>query len=459
MRSIFFKIYLAFMVTALITSAVTLTLASYYRQWSNDSINLIAPTGGYISAAELILQQGGEPLLLEWLLTFERHPSVNAYVIDDQGFALLPIPDAVREYAMSPDNYEVRINPVSYSEILVKAPLKDTSGRVYLLVVEFVHPIAVFNLPQYIAWGLVASFLLFAIWSLALSAYLSLPVKHMQKTVRAFANGDWTARIKNNFLERRDELGELSREFNLMASQLERMIIDQRQLVSDVSHELRSPLARATVALELARFDAVPEQEEQLDRIELEMQRLNEMIEDLLSMARLETEQDHGHWRNVNVADLLNSVVEDARFERSDSIVEMHVDKSLPSVFGDPKLIKSALENVVRNALLHTLPGTGVNISAIVRDNYCRIIIRDHGPGVPPDKLEDLLRPFVRVESSRERLGVNHRGFGLGLAIAHRVILHHRGSIALANHQDGGLMVTIRLPLSGTAGKDVGQVE
>ena len=165
MRGIFVKIYSAFVVTSLVTTLVTLLLAMYYRQWSNDSINLIAPTGGYISAAELMLQRGGEPLLLEWLLTFERHPSVNAYVIDSRGLSLTPeVPEAVLSYALAADSYSAQVNVLGYSEILVKSPIRSVDGNIYLLVVEFLHPLAVFNLPAYLAWGVIASFLLFAVW-------------------------------------------------------------------------------------------------------------------------------------------------------------------------------------------------------------------------------------------------------------------------------------------------------
>jgi len=448
MRGVFLKIYLAFMVTAVVTTSVTLLMAAYYRQWSNDSVNLIAPTGGYISAAELILQRGGEPLLLEWLLRFERHPSVNAYVFDDQGLSLLPDPPAeVTSYAFSPESYEAQINPIGRSEILVKAPIQSVDGRVYLLVVEFLHPLVVFNLPAYLGWGLIASFLLFAIWSLILSGYLTRPVRAMQKTVEAFANGDWNARMDGRSLRRRDELGDLSREFNHMAGYIGRLIHDQKQLLSDVSHELRSPLARSTVALELARLDAVPEQEEHLDRIELETQRLNDMIEDLLNMARLETQQDHSHWRAVDCGEILQAVTDDARFEHPDSLINLTIADGLKPVTGDSKLLKSACENIVRNALLHTHQGTSVDISARMKGDNLRIVIRDHGPGAPEDKLKDLLRPFVRAESARERLGAGHRGFGLGLAIAHRVVSHHRGTVILRNHREGGLMVSIDLPV------------
>lgn len=451
MRGIFIRIYLAFLVTSLVATLVTVLLAMYYRQWSNDSVNLIAPTGGYISAAELMLQRGGEPLLLEWLLTFERHPSVNAYVFDDQGVSLTPaVPVDVLSYAFAADSYQARVNPLGQTEILVKAPLHSLDGRVYLLVVEFLHPLAVFNLPIYLALGLAASLLLFALWSYVLSRYLTRPLLSLQRSVRAFANGQWPVRIAQRVLARPDEIGELGREFSQMASRLQRLISDQRQLLRDVSHELRSPLARSAVALELVRLDAVPEQQEYLDRIELETARLNELIEDLLHMARLETVQDRQHWQRFDCAELLQQVVDDARFERPDSPLQLQLPVSPVWVQGDARLLCSALENIIRNALLHTAPQTSVEISLQVAA-VAEICVRDHGPGVPEHLLADLLRPFVRNEPARERspdsLQQGHRGFGLGLAIAQRVIQHHDGTLQLSNHPQGGLQVLIRLPV------------
>lgn len=450
MRGIFIRIYLAFMVTSLVATLVTLLLAVYYRQWSNDSVNLIAPTGGYISAAELILQRGGEPLLLEWLLTFERHPSVNAYVFDDQGISLLAnVPDEVREYAFASDSYKARINPLGQTEILVKAPIQTRDGKIYLLVVEFLHPLAVFNLPTYLAWGLAASLVLFALWGLVLARYLSRPLLSLRGSVRAFANGQWPVSISPDVLRRNDEIGELSREFDDMAARLQRLISDQRQLLRDVSHELRSPLARSAVALELARLDAVPEQEEHLDRIELENQRLNELIGDLLNMARLETLNDAAGWHRIDCGAVLQQVVSDARFEHPGCDVQLKLQDDC-LVRGDERLLTSAVENVVRNALLHTQPGTAVEVTLLRREGRCCLQVRDHGPGVPESMLADLLRPFVRTEQARERtpdsLSSGHRGFGLGLAIAHRVVLYHKGEINLTNHPQGGLEVSICLP-------------
>ena len=452
MRGIFIKLYLAFLLTSVVATLVTLVLSAYYREWSKESVNLIAPTGGYISAAELTLQYGGEPLLIEWLLTFRRHPSVNAYVFDNTGISLLDnVPDKVREYALSSESYEALVDPLGRSEIIVKAPITSYDGRFYLLVVEFIHPLAVFNLPTYLAWGFGASLSLFTVLAFLMSGYLARPLRRMQRSVKAMAKGDWSVRIPEKLRQRDDEIGDLSREFNHMAGKLERSLQDQRQLVRDVSHELRSPLARSRVALELARLDAVPEQEEFLDRIELETQRLDELIGDLLGMARMEIEQDKAHWQPINTAALLQDIIADARFERPDGDIRTYDQADHSDVLADPTLLAAALENIIRNALLHTNPGTSVDIHINNDPEYLLLNIRDHGPGVDEDKLADLLRPFVRNEDSRHRseesLEQGHRGFGLGLAIADKVVCAHNGQLELSNHPQGGLQADIRLPL------------
>lgn len=451
MRGVFVKIYLAFMVTSLVATIVTLLLSAYYREWSNNSINLVAPTGGYISSAELILQTGGEPLLLEWLLTFERHPSVNAYVFDDRGASLMEAaPELVLSYALAADSYDALINPLGRTEVLVKAPITAANGRIYLLVVEFLHPLAVFNLPTYLAWGLVASLLLFAVWGWLLSSYLTRPLLALQKYVRRFAGGSLDIAINPRLLQRQDELGELSREFGGMASKLSRVLADQRQLIRDVSHELRSPLARMAVALELARLDAMPVQYEYLDRIELENQRLDGLIGDLLGMARLEVDPSQQHWQFLSCQALVQAIVEDAQFEQADAALNVFYPDIPLMIQGDATLLHAALENLIRNALLHTRTGTPVDIVVRLSGLMVSIDIRDHGPGVEAHVLPLLLRPFYRNEDARERkaddLQRGHRGFGLGLAIAHRVIVHHGGELQLENHAHGGLVAHVTLP-------------
>lgn len=454
MRGIFIRIYVAFIITSLVATLITVALAVYYRQWSNNSVNLIAPTGGYISAAELMLQRGGEPLLLEWLFTFERHPSVNAYVFDHQGISLTKkVPEDVLKYALASDSYQAQVRPLKQSEILVKAPIQAVNGEIYLLVVEFVHPLAVFNLPAYMAWGLLASLLVFAVWSYVLSRYLTRPLFSLRRSVRAFAEGQWPVKYSSRMLGRKDEVGELGREFVQMANRIQRLMTDQRQLLSDVSHELRSPLARIAVALELARLDAVPEQEEFLNRIELENQRLNELIEDLLNMARLDTLDSQHPWQQLDIRELLQRIVTDAQFERQDSVINLKLPEQPLVIRGDARLLASALENIIRNALLHNQAGMSVDINVgLESEQTLQISVRDHGPGVPVHKLADLTKPFVRSEQARERsietLIQGHRGFGLGLAIAYRVVEYHQGELTLVNHPEGGLLVRIYLPLA-----------
>jgi two-component system OmpR family sensor kinase/two-component system sensor histidine kinase CpxA len=453
-RGVFVRIYLAFLLTSLVAAAVTLVLAAYYRHWSNDSVNLIAPTGGYISAAELILQRGGEPLLLEWLLTFERHPSVNAYVFDDRGLSLLPqVPNSVVEYAYSSQNYQALVDPLGRTEILVKAPIMAHNGRIYLLVVEFIHPLAVFNFPEYLAWGFVAAILLFAILGGLLSRYLTRPLVDLQRYVQALGRGNFHLTLPSKLIRRGDEVGALSREFDAMATRLARVLDDQKQLIRDVSHELRSPLARSAVALELARLDACEEQEDALNRIEQENQRLNELIGDLLGMARLEVDQNLDHWQRLDMSDLVDEIVSDARFEHPDGQLAWQPPPMALMVEADPALIRAAAENLIRNALLHTHEGTAVTVTVEAIEHQVRVCVRDRGPGVPESILPDLVRPFVRNEDARERsteqLGRGHRGFGLGLAIAHRVALHHGGELVLSNHPDGGLQACLMLPLAG----------
>jgi two-component system OmpR family sensor kinase/two-component system sensor histidine kinase CpxA len=152
-RGLYWKIYFSFILTSVLATLVTLGYAVFYRQLSNETNNIIAPTEGYISSAQLMLQRGGEPLLIEWLITFEQHPNVNAYVFDQQGSSILggEVPVSVSEYAFSASEFHVKVQPLNRSEILVKAPLTSQQGGVYLLVVEFLHPFAVLDVKSYIA--------------------------------------------------------------------------------------------------------------------------------------------------------------------------------------------------------------------------------------------------------------------------------------------------------------------
>jgi two-component system sensor histidine kinase CpxA len=247
---------------------------------------------------------------------------------------------------------------------------------------------------------------------------------------------------------RRDEIAGLAGAFDAMAERLEKAFGAQRQLLSDASHELRSPLARLQVALELARQRSGGQTEEEFDRIELEIERLNGLIGQILELSRLEAGVDAAHTEQVDVRELLEGVMADAQFEVESRGCQVSLCESFETlVNANALLLRSAIENVIRNAVKYTKPGTAVEISMRKDTGKPDIIIqvRDHGPGVPEEMLPHLFEPFVRVEEARDRPSGGH---GLGLAIADRAIRLYGGEIAARNEPDDGLSVIIRLPFA-----------
>lgn len=450
MRGLYWKIYLAFVLTSVLATLVTLAYAVFYRQLSNETNNLIAPTEGYISSAQLMLQRGGEPLLIEWLITFEQHPSVNAYVFDQQGSNISggKIPPSVSKYAFSASEFHVKVQPLNRSEILVKAPLTSEQGVFYLLVVEFLHPFAVLDVKSYIALGSLVGIIFFAGIGFLLSSYLSRPMRRLQKTVKAIAAGDLDARSGYRLRRRRDEIGDLSREFDVMADRVQTLLADQKGLLRDISHELRSPLARLQIATELARLDANDEVFEYLDRIDLETSRINDLIADILLLAKLEVERQPGQWEATDVVKIVEQIVHDAHFEQQAEVIELHCRRKVCLVKAEGKLLSSAFENLIRNALLHTFKDTKVEITIKEIKSDFAIIVRDHGPGVAEEHIQHLTQPFYRAEYARERIAQDvqqqqsgGRGYGLGMAIAHRVIRSFDGRMSIRNHPEGGLEI------------------
>ena len=243
---------------------------------------------------------------------------------------------------------------------------------------------------------------------------------------------------------RHDEIGELVGDFDAMAARLEALVHAQTQLLSDISHELRSPLARLNVALELARRKSGDAAAADLARREREAERMNELIGRLLALARAENAGAPPDLAPVDVGDLVRHVADDAAYEAQQQQKRVRVEAGHGAVVeGDARLIASAIDNVVRNAVRHTADGTDVTIAVTMSAGDVEVQVRDRGPGVPPAELERIFTPFHRVDAGRDR---DRGGVGLGLAIARRAVVVHGGSIDAANAADGGLVVTLRLP-------------
>jgi signal transduction histidine kinase len=275
-----------------------------------------------------------------------------------------------------------------------------------------------------------------------LALYLTSPIRKLREATNKLADGRLETRVIPRLGRRRDEIGDLARDFDVMAERIESLITTQQRLNSDISHELRSPLARMNVALEIAKTKSTPESAPFLERIETESTRLNEMIGRLLTLAKLESGAEEVHRVRLDLAELVRDVAADADFEAqaNGKFVEVSSADSCP-VMGSENLLRSAIENVLRNAVRYTADRTVVDVSLKASNGHAVIRISDHGGGVPEDELPNIFRPFYRVGEARER---KTGGIGLGLAIAERAVKAHKGTITARNH-NGGLQIEIGL--------------
>ncbi|WP_224982427.1 sensor histidine kinase [Geomonas agri] len=276
-----------------------------------------------------------------------------------------------------------------------------------------------------------------------------LPLRRLRRVTQQLAGGNLSVRVGEGLVHRRDEIADLARDVDRMAERTESLVGAHRRLIRDVSHELRSPLARLNVALELARDIAGPEFAAPFERIERESDRLNELIAHLLMLTRLESPEGIGQRTGFDLAELVKEVAGDVDFEArsSDRRVVALVTEPMP-VTGNRELLRQALENLVRNAARYTDVGTAVDVSLRMRvsggQQWAHIEVLDRGPGVPESELVNIFRPFYRVSDSRER---ESGGAGVGLAISDRAVRLHGGNVRASNAPPAGLKMEMDLPL------------
>ena len=285
--------------------------------------------------------------------------------------------------------------------------------------------------------------LLFAV---LLAWYFSRPIRALRSAFEAAAAGDLAPRFANDRMAAGgDELAELGQDFDRMSAQLRTLMEGQRRLLHDVSHELRSPLARLQAAIGLAHQQ--PDKlQASLERIERESVRMDRLEGELLTLSRLEAATGQAGDEQVDVVEMVDQIADDARFEAG---AQIEVEAPTPlSVRGAPDLLWSAVENIVRNAVKHGGAAEKVNLMLHADHEQVHIDVLDRGPGIADEHLGDIFEPFFRSNPTFN----NVDGHGLGLAIAKRVVENHGGSIAAANRPGGGLRVTISLPRTERAG-------
>jgi len=282
-----------------------------------------------------------------------------------------------------------------------------------------------------------------------LARHMTVPIARLVAATEQLAAGDLRTRVATVLGPRQDELGDLGLHFDAMAARIEALILSERRLIRDVSHELRSPLARLNVAAGLARRHAGPEVSSQLDRIEREAERLNQLIGQLLMLARLETGAESAQRVNFDLAMIVDEVAADADFEARGRKRAVRVIATEPCpLTGFPELMRSAVENVVRNAIRFTAVGSSVDITlrrlSDGTEPVAILVVQDHGHGVPASALPHLFEPFYRVSLDRR---AHPESAGLGLAITQRAVQLHGGSVSAGNDPGGGLVLTFALPL------------
>jgi len=438
MKSLFAKILAWFGCTMLIT-LVGSAFISAISMNPNDSDER-APWSRLmrfqLEEARTAYETGGRPELHAFLETLHRNYDAEGVLADDKGRDVLTGKDRtvlVRRARLGATRFTLyRFIPLGISTL---ARRSDDSHYWFFFIVPRSSLAASPLTPEHLFF--LAAAVVLCYW---LALHLTSPVRSLQKAVERFGGGDFTARVGST---RRDELGQLANTFDRMAGRIETLLAAERRLLLDISHELRSPLARLGVAVELARSGE--DLESSLNRIQKESDRLNALLNLLLQVTRAEGDPRSLRREHVRLDELVQQLVDESTIEASARGCQLQYRAGEPiTVEGDAELLRRAMENVIRNAIRYSPAATAVEITLARRNGSAVVDVRDHGPGVPEEALPRLFDAFYRVEKSRDS---SSGGIGLGLSIARRAIELHRGGIRAYNARPG-LEVEMELPIA-----------
>jgi two-component system sensor histidine kinase CpxA len=451
MRSLFLKIFLWFWATVVLTG-IALILSFVLQpggvpsRW-HAALGETASVYGRATVAEL--ERGGPEAAATYLEELQRNAHTSACLFDREGAEIAGHACASFNRLV---NAAAESNAPAFAMrhgiVRVGVRLQGKSGTPYLFATELpAGPGAAFDnnfVGLLLHWGV--AFLVSGLICYLLTRYLTKPILRLRHAARQLAAGNLSMRAAAGAENRHDELGDLVRDFNAMGDRIEALITSQRQLISDVSHELRSPLARLTVALDLAREHKGDDPA--FEQMQKDFDRLNEMVGRLLTVARLDTSATPAEMKPLDFGALVAEVAADAEFESRElnCNVRLSGDNHI-CVRGNSDLLRSAVENIVRNAIRYTAPCTTVDVNLQRRNSagLARgvLTVRDRGPGVAESELANIFQPFYRIEDARDR---QSGGVGLGLAISDRVARLHGGMVRASNATDGGLQVEFEIP-------------
>ena len=441
MRSLFAKILLWFWCAMAVTvvGSAFISALSVNRNDSDTESPASKLVTFQLEEARSAYETGGRPALQAFLDTLQHVYRAQGVLTDERGRDLLTNQDRsdlVRRASRS------RAVPFIRAGATTVARHADDDRYWFFFIVPQSSVGLWFITPEHLFVMAVA--VLGCYW---LAFHLTRPVRKLQKAVERFGRGDLSARAGST---RRDELGQLARTFDRMAGRIETLMAAERRLLLDISHELRSPLARLGVAVELARSGEG--REAALNRIQKESDRLNALVGQLLQVTRAEGDPNSLRRDPMRLDELVQQLVEDSGIEAAAHGCVLKYAKREPAlVAGDPELLRRAIENVIRNAIRYSPPQSTVEVALARRNGTAVVDVRDQGPGVPEEALPRLFDAFYRVDTDRNRAS---GGIGLGLSIARRAVELHKGAIRARNAHPG-LEVELELPVTPVAAQAI----
>ncbi len=386
-----------------------------------------------------IYEEQGAATAQDYLQNVKRRNRIDVQVLNDNGepvvLGTFPPRAAAFEARQQDDSRQLpwRRLTTEYTS--------DNTGITYLLIFRIPHPEIEDWHRQSLMWPLSAlsiALVVLTLFSLLVTLSITRPLSRLRGAVHDLGQTSYQQHSLAQLANRRDEFGVLATDFNRMGARLQSLIGSQRQLLRDVSHELRSPLARLRIALALAERAEPAEREKLWPRLGRECDRLEALISEILALARLDA--DFGGPEPVDLGSMLQRLKNDTQLEDEPQNIRIQVPDNL-QLQGWPDMLERAVDNLLRNALRFNPPEQPIDVQAMRVDNHVRLSVRDRGPGVAQEHLSQLGEPFYRAP------GQTAPGHGLGLAIAKRAAERHGGSLTLGNHPEGGFLATLEIPL------------
>ena len=459
MKSLFLKTFIWFWVTTIVTISATYLISSQLLDNPRHSHDLDELVEHYFDESQEKLNDDGIVKFNQWL-EHRRLPRGVGILLLDQNNSVIAkkrIPRPILEYYLDnkkwPEPGGIKLN--------MKQHIVETSSGQLQLFALWLPKKTEFGNPNHSPWfkqfskrtpgwgafRLFIALLISGVICYLLARYISKPIIKLRGAVNDLQQGKFDTNVAGEFKNRNDEIAELAADFDQMSTELKNQFKQREDLLRDISHELRSPLARMRIASELIKSRLNNNNLSEINRIELEISRLDELIGEIIDFSKLKNTNQNLSLSQFDLSELLQLIISDANFEgkTGNKKIEFHpADLNNIEINANKTLISRAIENVIRNALKYTTDNTNVIVTIRQENRSAIITIHDQGPGIPENQLDMIFEPFFRVSESRRR---ESGGTGLGLAISKRAIELHNGEIHAINDHQCGLVITIQLPL------------